>query len=222
MTELLRLPQTTGYDNDDSKELLRAACREHRRSRTDAELSDLGARLTEQILAAIGGARSVALYVSTHGEPPTHGALTQLAARGISVLLPVLGPGLSRNWGLFKGHEDLSERAPGRPPEPSGPTWTADALNKVDAIIIPALAVDGFGTRLGQGGGWYDRVLAELTGPTTVFAMVFDEELVSTQRLPKVDYDQSVDAVITPTRLFLLEGSPFQKETFANLRGSEG
>ena len=82
--------------------------------------------------------------------------------------------------------------------------------------------MDGFGTRLGQGGGWYDRVLAELTGPTTVFAMVFDEELVSTQRLPKVDYDQSVDAVITPTRLFLLEGSPFQKETFANLRGSEG
>lgn len=220
MTELLRLPQTTGYDSDDSKDLLRTAIRAHRRSRTDAELQELGARFTDQILAAIGGARSVAFYVSTRGEPPTDDALTQLAARGVHVLLPVLGPGLSRNWGLFKGHEDLSERAPGRPLEPSGPTWTADVLNQVDVVIIPALAVDGLGTRLGQGGGWYDRALAELNTPTTVFALVFDEELVSTQRLPRADYDRPVDAVITPTRLFLLEGSPFQKEMLANLQGA--
>ena len=217
MTEPLRLPLTAEYDNDDAKDVLRKVCREHRRSRTEAELHELGTRFTEHVLLAIGGAHSVAFYVSTGGEPPTHDALTQLAARGIDVLLPVLGPGLSRHWGLFKGHEDLSVRAPGRPPEPSGPTWTADALNKVDTVIIPALAVAGFGTRLGQGGGWYDRVLAEISAPTTVFAMVFDEELIATQRLPKEGYDQAVDAVITPARLFLIEGSPFQKETIANL-----
>lgn len=213
MSEPLRLPLATGYDLEDAKDLLRKEIREHRRSRNEAQLATLSEGFTRHILDAVGDARSVAFYVSMPGEPPTHDALTELAARRVTVLLPVLGPGLARRWATFKGHQDLSERAPGRPPEPSGETYDANILNEVDVVITPGLAVDGFGTRLGQGGGWYDRVLAQLNEPKPVFTVVFDEELVSTQRLPKNDFDQPVEAVITPTRLFLIEGSPFQHET---------
>lgn len=217
MTEPLRLPLAHGYDIDDAKDLLRKEIREHRRSRNEAELRELSDGFTQHVLDAVGDARSVAFYVSTPGEPPTFDALTELAARRVNILLPVLGPGLARHWGLFKGLEDLSERAPGRPPEPSGETYEPEILNEVDVVITPGLAVDGFGTRLGKGGGWYDRVLAQLHEPMPVFTMVFDDELISTQRLPINEFDQPVDAVITPTRLFLIEGSPFQQETIANL-----
>lgn len=222
MTEPLRLPLAHGYDVDDAKELLRKEIREHRRSRNEAELRELSAGFTQHVLDAVGDARRVAFYVSTPGEPPTQDALTQLSARGVHILLPVLGPGLARNWGDFKGLDDLSERAPGRPPEPSGESYSAEVLNEVDLVITPGMAVDGFGTRLGKGGGWYDRALASLREETMVFTMLFDDELVATQRLPLNVYDQPVDAVITPTRLFLIEGSPFQKEALANLAEATG
>ena len=78
----------------------------------------------------------------------------------------------------------------------------------VDALIIPALAVDRGGRRLGQGGGWYDRMLPLRRDGVGVFAMVYDDELVSGP-LPTEEHDELVDAVITPSAWFLLEGSAF-------------
>jgi 5-formyltetrahydrofolate cyclo-ligase len=82
-------------------------------------------------------------------------------------------------------------------------------------VITPALAIDGFGNRLGQGGGWYDRVLKLLGPDTPVFTMVFDDELISGQELPSDDHDVRIPAVITPTRVFLIAGSPFERATVA-------
>ena len=78
----------------------------------------------------------------------------------------------------------------------------------VDALIIPALAVDRGGRRLGQGGGWYDRMLPLRRDGVGVFAMVYDDELVPGP-LPTEEHDEVVDAVITPSAWFLLEGSAF-------------
>lgn len=213
MSEPLRLPHTAGYENEDAKILLRKAIREHRSQRSSSDLEALSAQFTERAIEAVGSARKVALYVSTGGEPPTHLLLETLYARGVDILLPVLGPGLSRRWARYQGAADLSVRAPGRPPEPSGESWDTSAIRGVDVVITPGLAVDGFGTRLGQGGGWYDRVLVEVDGSTPVFTMLFDQELISSQRLPCDEFDKTIDAVITPTRVFLIQGSPFQNET---------
>jgi 5-formyltetrahydrofolate cyclo-ligase len=69
-------------------------------------------------------------------------------------------------------------------------------------VIAPALAVDTAGGRLGQGGGWYDRVLAHARPGVCVVAMVFPEEVYdAAQRpLPRQPHDQPVDIVATPTR----------------------
>ncbi|HHW83587.1 MAG TPA: 5-formyltetrahydrofolate cyclo-ligase [Actinomycetales bacterium] len=213
MPEPLRLPLTIGHEVEDAKAELRKVIREHRRTRGATELERLGHELASQGIQAVGNARTVALYASTGAEPPTLPLLDALHARRIQVLLPALGPGLERQWALYLGSQDLAQTAPGRPPEPSGPRLPAEAIQNADVIIAPALAVDGLGNRLGQGGGWYDRML-KLTDPgVPVFTMLFDEELIDSQLLPSDAMDVPVQAVITPTKVFLLEGSRLQRDT---------
>lgn len=163
---------------------------------------------TERALEALDGAGAVAAYVSVGHEPCTRLLLDRLAEQGVAVLLPVLGPHLARSWGSFRSAGDLAERAPGRPPEPGGEALPAEAVAQVDALVVPALAVDRGGRRLGQGGGWYDRMLPLRRDGVSVFAMVYDDELVP-EPLPTEEHDEVVDAVITPDAWFLLEGSAF-------------
>jgi len=68
-------------------------------------------------------------------------------------------------------------------------------------VLVPALAIDRAGFRLGQGGGYYDRLLADVPrhadgGPLLV-AVVHDDELLDA--LPHEPHDRPVDAVLTPT-----------------------
>ncbi|MGM0385371.1 MAG: 5-formyltetrahydrofolate cyclo-ligase [Actinomycetota bacterium] len=220
MREPLRLPQTVGYEIEDAKHELRQVIRKHRHRRNHTELEALGEAFAENALQAIGDARSVALYVSTGWEPPTLPLLERLRARDVGVLLPVLGPKLSRTWAFYKSREDLQPRAPGRPPEPSGPVLDAEAVRSVEVVIAPGLAIDGYGNRLGQGGGWYDRVLKLVDPDTPTFAMVFDDELISSQCLPVDEFDVRVHAVITPTRVFLLAGSRLEHETMESIQNA--
>lgn len=195
---------------DDAKDDLRRAVRRRRRHNHPHPATGHNAAcraLTEHALEAVAGARSVAAYVSVGNEPCTRLLLEALDERGVAVLLPVLGPQLSRSWAYFRGSEDLAERAPGRPPEPSGPTMDQGAVAEVDALIVPALSVDGAGRRLGQGGGWYDRMLPLRREGVVVFAAIHPEELVAGP-LPTEAHDEPVDAVISSQAWFLLRGSP--------------
>ena len=210
-TGALELPDTSQLEVDDAKDELRKVLREHRRAHHRHPSSGHTAAceaLTEHALEAVAGAASVATFVSTGAEPCTRLLLERLHEAGVEVLLPVLGPHLARCWGRFRGAGDLAERAPRRPPEPSGPTLPADAVGQVDALIIPALAVDGAGRRLGQGGGWYDRMLPLRSPEAHTFAILHPEELVPGP-LPMEEHDEPVDAVITAEEWFLLAaGSP--------------
>ncbi|MFD1717235.1 5-formyltetrahydrofolate cyclo-ligase [Georgenia deserti] len=206
------LPKTDGLETEDAKQVLRPVVRAARQARSRKERERAGQALAAHAMEAIGSAECVAAYVSRETEPSTHALLEALRERGTRVLLPVLGPGLCREWADYRGPEDLEVRAPGRPPEPSGPTMPTEAIGQADAVVAPALAVDAAGTRLGQGGGWYDRVLPHVAPGTPIFAMVFDEELIADMLLPADEHDVPIPAVITPDRWFLLEGSAFQRE----------
>ena len=65
-------------------------------------------------------------------------------------------------------------------------------------MLVPALAVDGAGRRLGRGGGHYDRTLALLTSATRRIAVIFDDELID--NVPADVFDERVTAAVTPTR----------------------
>lgn len=185
---------------DEFRSLLRAA-RQARSPRRRAEAADALEDVVETI-PALADARCVAVYSARPTEPDTGPLLDALAARGVEVLLPVLGAGLQREWARYAGRHDLLQRAPGRPPEPSTPSLGADAIAEADVIVAPALAVDTSGTRLGQGGGWYDRALAHARPGCPVVALVFAEELydADVRPLPREPHDRTVDMVATPER----------------------
>lgn len=183
---------------EDAKQLLRDAVRAHRDGRSLRERSDAGeaiARHASEIVSDVGCA---ALYAARPAEPCTQPLMEHLHRTGVDVLLPMLGPGLSRDWAWHRPGEVLEIRAPGRPPDPAGPGLGATALHRADVVFVPALAVDRQGVRLGQGGGWYDRVLEHRRPDAPVVAIVFDDE-VSDAPLPRAPHDRAVDGVLTPT-----------------------
>lgn len=216
----LALPRTDGYETEDAKQVLRLLVRESRAQRPESERIRAGKALAVNGLEAVGDAGCVAAYVARSTEPDSLPLLEALRERGTRVLLPVLGPGLNREWAEYRGADDLAVRAPGRPPEPSGPVLPGEAVAEADVVVAPALAVDALGTRLGQGGGWYDRVLRLVRPDAQVFGMVFDEELIADVLLPVDQHDVPIPAVITPERWFLLEGSRFQNEALAGQAGA--
>ena len=67
-------------------------------------------------------------------------------------------------------------------------------------IIVPALAVDPSGQRIGHGKGFYDRLLARMRPPAYALAVVYDFEVIS--EVPATEFDRPVDMVVTDVRSF--------------------
>ncbi len=201
-------PRLPGLEVDEAKDAWRSMIRQARGTRSASRREQAAHAFAGVVLAIpqVQEARCVSAYSSRPGEPDTGPLLEALAARGLRVLLPVLGAGLQRDWALYTGPDDLRERAPGRPPEPGTAPLGPAALADADVVVVPALAVDTSGTRLGQGGGWYDRALEHARRDALLVALVFPEELYDAQvhPLPREPHDRRVDAVATTQRLHRL------------------
>lgn len=178
-----------------------------RTSRSVGRRNALSADLVERLAPLLMDARVIAAYVPYESEPDCLPLMTRLREAGVRVLVPKLGPGLSRDWAWFEDVDDLAERAPGRPAEPSGEALGADALAEADAVLVPALGVDRAGYRLGRGGGWYDRALLHVRPGTPIYALLFDEDVVEDHMLPRGKHDVPVTHVATPTRLLEAQGA---------------
>ncbi|MGY0486005.1 5-formyltetrahydrofolate cyclo-ligase [Streptomyces sp. WG-D5] len=154
-------------------------------------------------LDELAAARTVAAYVSVGGEPGTGALLDALRARGTRVLLPVLLPDNDLDWGVYAGAGSLkSVQHPGRITllEPGGERLGPEAVLAADAVLLPGLAVDDRGMRLGRGGGSYDRVLARLEAAgvrPALVVLLHDSEVVA--HVPAEAHDKAVDAVVTPS-----------------------
>lgn len=154
-------------------------------------------------LPELTAAHTVAAYVSIGSEPGTHELLDALRAAGKRVLLPVLLPDNDLDWAAYEGPGSLAEAAhPGkmRLLEPAGPRLGPDAVTGADAVLLPGLAVDGRGMRLGRGGGSYDRVLERLEragAHPALVVLLYDDEVVA--RVPEEPHDHPVQAVATPS-----------------------
>ncbi|WP_171166787.1 5-formyltetrahydrofolate cyclo-ligase [Streptomyces sp. I05A-00742] len=156
----------------------------------------LGGRALD--LPELTDAGTVAAYVSVGREPGTRALLEALRGRGVRVLLPVLLPDNDLDWGVYRGPEHLVRAGRGLL-EPDGPRLGLEAVTEARAVLLPGLAVDGRGMRLGRGGGSYDRVLARLerAGATpALVVLLYDDEVVA--RVPEEPHDHPVHAVVTP------------------------
>lgn len=152
-----------------------------------------------------GEGPTVALFCSLPGEISMQACLTSVFSRGGRVMVPKMGSGGQVGWGLMKSPEDLNDmHSPGgwRPKEPAGPTLGAQNLKSAGLILVPALAIDPCGYRLGRGGGWYDRALLHRGPNSLAVGICWEEEAVSCN-LPREAHDLPVDAIATPSSFTL-------------------
>jgi len=140
-------------------------------------------------------AGTVAVYYSVGTEPDTTKLVYGLWKRGTYVLLPLLRPDGDLDWASYEGPDSLVPGPKGLL-EPAEAPRGVDAVARADAVLVPALAVDRAGHRLGRGGGSFDRALARVGPLIPLIALLYDDELVD--RLPTASHDVPVRAVVRP------------------------
>lgn len=188
-----------------AKQALRERMLARRRTMSARSLAEAAGALRDVLLSdeAVAAARTLACYVSVGGEPGTGPLLDELERRGVETLLPVLAPDGDLDWARYTGSEGLAPASLGLL-EPLARPLGASAVTRAGVVLVPALAVDRRGRRLGRGGGSYDRALRHLLGTSTlVVALLHDGELLDLP-IPTEPHDLPVHAVATPTRLLRL------------------
>ena len=158
------------------------------------------ARQIRALASSMGEVTLPALFAPTPLEPDMSLTLGLFERALLPVLLDEAGAPLGApRWGLWEAGQALVTL--GRPPaQPVGEARGAESLKEADLIVIPALAASADGTRLGQGGGWYDRALMHCSPTTPVVAVIFDDEVVEAGLIPAEPHDVPVDAIVTPTQ----------------------
>jgi 5-formyltetrahydrofolate cyclo-ligase len=176
-----------------AKRLLRSRVLAARSSLSPAARAELGRVLCARVAALpeVASARVVAAYAGVGTELPTSPLLDALRDRGATVLLPVLLADDGLAWGAYDGALVTGRRGLLEPPSAGA------SLASADVVVVPGVAYDTAGRRLGRGGGSYDRALVPVSVP--VVGMALDEEVVDV--VPAEPHDRTVDVVVTPTRV---------------------
>ncbi|RIV30860.1 5-formyltetrahydrofolate cyclo-ligase [Micromonospora radicis] len=185
----------------DAKRAARVALLARRRALTDTERASAAVRVQDELSALVRRLRPgrVAAYVPVGTEPggpdlPT--VLAEALTAGSELLLPVLRDDLDLDWALWDGPQTLVAAGRGIR-EPATPRLGRAAIGTAELVVLPALAVDHLGVRLGRGGGSYDRALARVPAGALTVVPLHDGELLDA--VPAEPHDRPVRAVITPS-----------------------
>jgi 5-formyltetrahydrofolate cyclo-ligase len=191
---------STGPDKsavDQDKAALRQRLLAARRLLSPLQRAGAGRAIRDAVLSLpeTQMAGTVAAYYSIGGEPDTHGLIYALWKRGSYVLLPVLRPDGDLDWASYEGPHSLRPGPRGLT-EPAEPLRGVGAIASADLVLVPALAVDHSGLRLGRGGGSYDRALARVGDQVPTVALLYDQELLA--EVPAWPHDQRVRLIARP------------------------
>jgi 5-formyltetrahydrofolate cyclo-ligase len=179
-----------------------------RRRRSLLELRLDAEALARRLLAApeVRRAATVAAYVSVGSEPGTGPLLEALHAAGRRVVLPVLLPDGDLDWAAWSGRATELHPGPRGLLEPVGRRLGPDSIGTADVVLVPGLAVDRTGMRMGRGGGSYDRALGRVPVGTFVCVLLGAGEVVD--RVPADVHDRPVSAAATPDGIIRFGRAP--------------
>jgi 5-formyltetrahydrofolate cyclo-ligase len=178
-----------------AKDELREGLLFRRRARSTAKRATAADAVATALVNGLRGVRTLAAFVPDPSEPGAGRLPDAYAELGARVLLPVIPPeGRILDWAIYTGE---LERGRFGLSHPVGPRLGSTAIAEADAVVVPALAVDRSGIRLGRGGGYYDRALVHARPDAVLVTVVFDDERVD--ELPREDHDRPVTAVVTPS-----------------------
>lgn len=184
----------------EEKQALRRQMRARRAALSLAERAAQADQIAQRVLAnpAYRAAETIFCYCATQEEIDTRAILTDAFARGKRVCVP-----LCQTRGVMTAREisGLDALCPGAygilEPAPDSPVVPPD---KIDLCVIPCLCTDTDGYRLGYGGGYYDRFLAQTDA---VRAVLCAEDRVLTQPLPREKTDLPCDLIFTERQVFV-------------------
>ncbi|MCC9203734.1 5-formyltetrahydrofolate cyclo-ligase [Arthrobacter sp. zg-Y769] len=169
------------------------------RSRAAQGLAGVGLRGISELVPRGG---TVAGYLAVGTEPGTGALLQGLFRSGYRVVLPVCEPERRLSWCYWTPETELAPGLHDSLLEPVGERYAAADLPGLDLVLVPALAADSAGGRIGKGGGYYDRFLAALRAdgnPAPAVAVVYGHEFVPAGSFETTPLDAPVDAVLTPS-----------------------
>jgi 5-formyltetrahydrofolate cyclo-ligase len=187
----------SSWDLAEAKTVLRSELLGARRALTPKQRAEAGHSLRDAVLAMpeTEMTGTAALYYSVATEPDTHGLIFALWKRGTYVLLPRLQADGDLDWASYEGPESLAPGPRGLL-EPTEPSRGVTAITSADLVVVPALAADRKGVRLGRGGGSYDRALARVGPAVLTLALLYDGEFLD--HVPAGPHDRTIRAVALP------------------------
>lgn len=188
------------------KDEIRAGHRARRRALDAAQIEAAGKGIARHGMAWAAGlpgrdSKTFAVYLGVGHEPPTMPLLEALHEAGHRVLLPVCEDDRQLSWVEWTPRTAFHRSRFAPIDEPDGERLDSSVVARADGIFLPATAVDGSGSRIGQGGGYYDRLLARLDAagqrPPAV-AVVYAGEVLPAGTIPAEPFDKPVASALTP------------------------
>jgi 5-formyltetrahydrofolate cyclo-ligase len=176
-----------------TKAALRLRAKEARSLLSPAEIATYSASIEEKLLGLLDGFETVMVYAAKAPEAETMGLIAALNRRGVRVVVPIIeretcslrlsylpDPGVLVP-STFDVPEPIGHELPARPEE-------------VEVVVIPMLAFDAEGNRLGYGAGYYDRFLCRYPHPKKI-GIAFSCQQAG--RIPADENDVKMDYIVT-------------------------
>lgn len=184
----------------EQRELVRRAVLARRDALSSNDRADYGRLIANRFwtLPDVQAVRVLHFSLSTGSEVPTDGLVAEAKARGMRVVVPVTLTGERRLiLADFEGPEGVAPGPFGIRQPRVGVHPPVD-VREVDLVVVPGVAFDPQGTRLGWGAGYYDRLLAEARPSTPIVALAFECQMVPA--IPIREHDVRVTMIVTERR----------------------
>lgn len=176
-----------------NKKELRTLIRNRKQQFTSQQLAELSFAVVARLLASerLKAAHTILLYYSLADEVDTHTLIDALLASGKRIVLPRVTGGDTMELRVYGGPMTLTPGAYGIM-EPTGELFTDYAA--IDLAIVPGMAFDHTGNRLGRGKGYYDRLLPKLGGAWKA-GLAFDFQIAD--NVPSDEHDVKMNEIIS-------------------------
>lgn len=182
---------------------IRQQIRQKRQQLTKSQQQQAAQYISQQVLTdpKVQSAQTIALFLSFDGEIDTMPLIQQLWQRGKQVYLPVLHP-FNRHSLLFLAYTPTTQLIKNRfnIQQPALDVQQVLPLNQLDIMLIPLVAFDLIGQRLGMGGGFYDRILAGWQ-QKGFYPIGLAHQCQQVDKLPSATWDIPLPEIITPQKI---------------------
>lgn len=184
------------------KERLRREMLARRRGLSEAERAAMRRGLTARVLSLpqYRTAKKILAYLALPGEADLDDLIRAALADGKQVYVPVCLPERQMEAGRLTDMEDFVQGPYGLRDLPPG--YLRGGAEEMDLVLVPAVACDLSGARLGHGAGYYDRYLPKVA-PGRRIAVLWDFQIVP--QVPEDSFDQKMGGFVTEKRVYMIE-----------------